>query len=473
MTNKIKFIIILGIACFGLTTGLVIKAQEEASPTTVPDVTQEVALDENVSAQDLEVKEPTVLPDSPFYFLKDWVRRIRVTITFNKVKKAELENKYANEKLVELKKLTEKNADSETITKATENYKKATEKLKEVADKIKGTASENEEVDKFLDKFTKQQVLHEKILQKLETQVPAEVFEKIKEARENHLERFKEVMLKLENREKIADRLKKAIESQGGSEFKEFKYLEILEKIKEKMPEDVKEDIQDKIEGEVFQRLKEKIEALPAQKQEKLEQYLDKVSGDQEKRLEILESIRSTIKENTELKEKLKEVREKVLENVQTEPQPTRMCSPVAKPSADFCENGRITVKKDEQGCIVAFDCVIPAEEKTLPETPSLVPGTITATEITQRPQSCIALWDPVCGKDEKTYSNKCYASSAGIEVAYKGECKECETDQNCPPLPCLPATTSAQNCVNIKQKCVEGKCVVVPIKAIEGGERE
>jgi hypothetical protein len=80
--------------------GLVAIAQEVS-----PEVTEAVNLDETIEAEDLEISEPNILPDSPFYFLKNWGRSIQSFFAFNPVSKAELRLRFANDKLIEAKKL--------------------------------------------------------------------------------------------------------------------------------------------------------------------------------------------------------------------------------------------------------------------------------------------------------------------------------------------------------------------------------
>ena len=155
-------------------------------------------------------KNPTLLPSSRLYFLKDWQRKIQSVFAFSAQKKAELELRFFNERLSELKKMIEKAKNPEKIEKATQKYQEAMDKIANRIDRIKENASSSPALNKFLNQVEKQQTLHQNILEKLESKAPTSTLEKIKEARGKHLEKFEQVKEKL--REKIGNTI---IENDG------------------------------------------------------------------------------------------------------------------------------------------------------------------------------------------------------------------------------------------------------------------
>jgi len=481
--KKLFKIILIG---FCLVFALMVFAQE------MPEVTQ----DEEVLPQELEVSEPRVLPDHPFYFLKNWGRQIRMFFAFRGENKARLRLKFANEKLIELKKMVELKRDPKFVEKTLGSFQKELEEIEKVRP---------ESLKNFSEKLMHQQLLHQRILKKLETQVPPEVLEKIKENREKHLERFANVMSKVE--EKFPEKLEEELEKQKGGKFKDFKKLEVLKEIEEKLPEELKEKIEERKE-KVLAKFHENLEKMSDGDREKFKEYIKQISGNKlihldiitdlegeeiseklegilkeakEKNIEKIEKLKKVTLEEAKEKinlaeaeiskaeekvketkpeeykakaalrllelaknhlerakkafdegkygwafglatasyhealncqkiaekiEKIKESPEKMKEKLKELypgvelPEDIRKCKLVAPPR---CLEGKIGIEKDENNCPI-FKC-LPREK---PE------------EVL-----CYMLWNPVCGADGKTYSNECFAKAAGIEIEYKGVCRE------------------------------------------------
>lgn len=405
MSIKKTIIFSLIISFSFLAFGSFAFAQDEALINGELTAEEMVAVDENVTNEDLGLSEPTLLPDSPLYFLKNFYRRVSDIITIDKTKKIENRLKWANERLSEIKKLSEIKDDPELLEKALDAYQGEVDKIKEISDGIvreELNESQGERLDSFLDKFTHQQVLHQRVLEKLEQQVPEQVFQKIEQTREKHLERFGDVMGKLEkDPEKLRERVENTLENVKGSQFKDIKSLDILKKIEEVVSQDQRRSLE-QLRNTIQEKLKVDVGNLPEQSRERFVEYLDKARKSSEEQLNIIQELN--------LEKEIPQIRTRIMEAVETQIQLKKQeginCPEWQKPAENFCLNGKIYLPTDENGCKLPAKCF-----------------TLNSVEQGDKTAVCTALWDPVCGMDGETYSNTCLAETAGVKISYDGPC--------------------------------------------------
>jgi|GEM_PF-947238 len=181
------------------------------------EVTGETAVTEEVTAADLDIEEPTTLPTNGFgYFFKNLGRAIQTTLTFNQEKKAELQLKIADERLLEAKKVAEENPDNAkaqaVVAKTLEKYQQMMEKVQTRVEAIKEKNAERAE--KLLDKIADHQLKQQQVMEKIEERgenLTEQQKQRLQEVKEKALEKFGQFLERVEaNQAKIKERLEKA-----------------------------------------------------------------------------------------------------------------------------------------------------------------------------------------------------------------------------------------------------------------------
>lgn len=243
------------------------------------------AAETDISATEtLNVASPTVLPGSPFYFLKEVGRNIQTALTMDPVKKAELKLKFANEKLAEADKVSEA-GDSASISKALDNYEKGIEDMKQFVDVLK---KDNPNNQTLLQGLVDNSVNHQQILDKI-AERNKEVQVKTEEIKERAVGTLANGTLELASAEKVKEKIEKAVEDNADTASEK---AIMLENIVQKLPDEAKKALV-AVQNAVISNA---INTATEEEKEKLEQSLNRLKeSNQYKELKIEEIAKEIV----------------------------------------------------------------------------------------------------------------------------------------------------------------------------------
>jgi len=195
---------------------------QEGSESSVASVTANV----NSTTID-QITDPGLLPDSQFYFLKSWWEDIELAFTFNEVKKAELLDKFASRRLIEIQKLLEKGEDS-LAEQHMEKFRNRVEKLQQQVEKAQ---NKGKDVDALIEKLEANSLRQQEVLAEVYENVPEQAQEAILQAMEHSAEGLQNAIDKV----------------QGTGDAEE--YREQLQERFENMGEDIQNRLQERLEN--------------------------------------------------------------------------------------------------------------------------------------------------------------------------------------------------------------------------------
>ena len=277
-------------------------AQDESTGATEEIFSQELetpvvesaaaAEDNSISTEVLGVDEPTLLPSSPFYFFKEIGRGISNTFTFSAEKKAEKRLNQAAERLAEAKAmLSETSAgDSSKNKKIANSLIKYQKDIAKAEASINNTKKDSDAYNNLLDKAVDKYSAFAKVMavdEDLALDIDKDIVKEIYKSKEGVLDNLAGLIENLPDSSKLED----ILQNQPGSDFKEFRNLEVLGELEGKLPPAAAEAVK-QAQEKIRAKMEEKLAAATEGKTgEDFANYVMALKGNQAEHMAILDEL--------------------------------------------------------------------------------------------------------------------------------------------------------------------------------------
>ena len=286
----------------------------------VPALAQEAddaASDENITAEDLGVAEPAT---GLFGFFQNMANGFQYALTFDPIKKAELKLEHANDALLRAQDALENNPDSikaqEKYDKYLKKYEENMVKVQERVQIIKEKAEENPKVEQLLNQLTNSTFKQQRLMDHVSSFLDEDQKAKLQENREQSLKTMGEALKNLDNADKLPERLESAINSQAGSRLIHLKNLEVLEGLKNQLPEQALKGIEN-AQAKTLNRLNEALQNYdPEARRERFQAYMENSNSDQLTQIEALDTLEQSPNLLQEIKQNLPAIKNEKVEKI-------------------------------------------------------------------------------------------------------------------------------------------------------------